>query len=716
MAGSLKMGGKFVEPLTKVMGEVGQELNQIKLKSESWRKGGREPLSENEEGIVHQKIRELEKQGKESEASKYKSALQINEQLKEAKLLDGIKDRVEKWNTGNDRTPLTPKEREWVRKKLKELQTNAEANEQEIKKFENILRGDEIFFAEKRDARNNESLKNITPEEKTSLGIIETMKETDQVKKIQEVCKNLGLYRGEIDGDFGTGTRKALEKWRDRREVAANESINDASRISKTEEILKRNMTQMQKTALLEAHQNPDINKKARILKEAGFSATERRTLMEKRLAGWDVQNDDILTNPRIKIPEELIKNIDPHDTTLEKEREKNEKREEIPGMENFTKEERDFCNQELKKAGDNEKDISKKKKWIETLGKSKEVIEKTRQVFLEEISKEILTQEDIKNIENELNVLSEKLNLELVGGKEARFKIEFFLKEPRIQGFIEQNNKRMFSLEKGGAEVTGIFKPSEARVGKGGGDFYNIKENSENLEICIADAMGHGQNAQVLQEFMNVLIPKCDLSDSEMAFHLDKIGSALSLGQTNICQAKFNKKTGELNLSVYGDTGIIIYRPSEGKYRTTLERNTFYEDYKIENPEKSQEYRQNLKDYTEKSIIPLTHTDGTEVGQAVLGGWGAFEQCYKKGQGRTGITTVQLQPGDQVILTTDGYKESGSKYNLIEKNFDFSQSEYVNQKDGYATFCKNEAEKMAQELQQRDDLTLLSFTYNLKK
>jgi hypothetical protein len=111
------------------------------------------------------------------------------------------------------------------------------------------------------------------------------------------------------------GNNLSAEK---RREVMMNASLDDRERVDKAVQLLKRNLTDREKEALLGAHNQGkgetgkdgndagvynytegQILRKAKILSEAGFSKEDRRVLMEAGLVGNPVDATGI-TDPKI--------------------------------------------------------------------------------------------------------------------------------------------------------------------------------------------------------------------------------------------------------------------------------------------------------------------------------------------------------------------------------------------------------------------------------
>lgn len=150
--------------------------------------------------------------------------------------------------------------------------------------------------AEKRDEMKRVVLKNL--DERQDLPV--------EVKKaVEELIRENGAK-----GD--SSTEKA-------REVIRNASLENVARIDAAAQLLKRILTEKQKEAILEAHTQgagevgkdngvagvynytkEQLLRKARILKEAGFSPEERRALMEAGIVGTQPVDNAGISDPSI--------------------------------------------------------------------------------------------------------------------------------------------------------------------------------------------------------------------------------------------------------------------------------------------------------------------------------------------------------------------------------------------------------------------------------
>ena len=69
-------------------------------------------------------------------------------------------------------------------------------------------------------------------------------------------------------------------------QITTNKALAPEARLIKAEEITGRPLTDVQKTAIMDAHAVSDIAEKARILERAGFDATQRSKLLESGVCG----------------------------------------------------------------------------------------------------------------------------------------------------------------------------------------------------------------------------------------------------------------------------------------------------------------------------------------------------------------------------------------------------------------------------------------------
>jgi len=185
-----------------------------------------------------------------------------------------------------------------------------------------ILKKDgDIFMAGENGAGENISVKpqSIHPERSGSL-------ENQRISDIKTLEKNQNLpveIRRALK-DINQQRNSSPEKVE---EVKKNASLGDLERIDSAAKLLKRDLTEMEKEAILKAHNfgkgkiGKDSNEagiynytksqllgKARILDEAGFCKEDRRILMEAGIVGTPVDNTGI-SDPKIVAEMETMNN-----------------------------------------------------------------------------------------------------------------------------------------------------------------------------------------------------------------------------------------------------------------------------------------------------------------------------------------------------------------------------------------------------------------------
>lgn len=129
------------------------------------------------------------------------------------------------------------------------------------------------------------------------------------------------------------------------KEVEVNSKLSDSQRVTKSEEVLSRDLSDTQKEALIQAHEHgkesesvgnysfASLRKKAEILKSTDFSKSERRILMEKGLAGkpqahdtrsqaeselsYHLENSNIRSNSQQRLVERYLRNIKYQDISI---------------------------------------------------------------------------------------------------------------------------------------------------------------------------------------------------------------------------------------------------------------------------------------------------------------------------------------------------------------------------------------------------------------
>lgn len=185
-------------------------------------------------------------------------------------------------------------------------QSSASTRELTMQAREGYSKGRDKFMEGKPDMHPNSQPTNPENSE------VKPVSAKEQVVEERVVLKELGDRQ-----DLPVEVRRALkdligkDKIRDNsstekaKEVIKNASLGDAERIDSASQLLKRDLTEKQREALLAAHNlgkgeiGKDSNeagvynytkaqllRKARILEEAGFSKEERRVLMEAGLVG----------------------------------------------------------------------------------------------------------------------------------------------------------------------------------------------------------------------------------------------------------------------------------------------------------------------------------------------------------------------------------------------------------------------------------------------
>lgn len=119
--------------------------------------------------------------------------------------------------------------------------------------------------------------------------------------QVDEALKAIGIKVTPKSTPLATPPPSSAEAGADLTDVAkatllANAALSNPARLEKAAELLGKQLTEAQKTAVLAAHEvganaqgaytKADILKKARLLDEAGFTPEERRTLMEEGICG----------------------------------------------------------------------------------------------------------------------------------------------------------------------------------------------------------------------------------------------------------------------------------------------------------------------------------------------------------------------------------------------------------------------------------------------